>query len=382
VIKTAVILAGGKGERMMPVTELQPKALVPIHGVPILKQQIDQLIRNNVNKIFVLTGHLGDQVQQYVDSLNLDKIVTCIKSVPEFNPAERLKQAYKSFTGPYILLYCDNYIPNDNIVSQQLNTKSGISLVLQKRSEGNFFINSNLLAVYASKKRISLYPYVELGYIAVNDKEFDNLIFTYNDINLALEEFSKKNQTTFTELSNSYQSLSDFSRYITQKLHGKVIILDRDGILNEKMDKRKYLNSLKDLRYIEENLEIFSQLGRDGFSFVVATNQPGVATGELSEFFLDELHMKITSDLRVKNINILAFYVCKHHWDDSCKCRKPMPGMLNNIIRDFELEINDLYYIGDEDKDVTAANAANIKSIKFVDNDINNSAVIRSIFNR
>ena len=50
-IKTAVILAGGKGERMMPLTELQPKALVPIHGVPVLKLQIDQLIRNNITKI-------------------------------------------------------------------------------------------------------------------------------------------------------------------------------------------------------------------------------------------------------------------------------------------------------------------------------------------
>ena len=35
-ISTALILAGGKGERMMPLTELQPKALVPINGVPIL----------------------------------------------------------------------------------------------------------------------------------------------------------------------------------------------------------------------------------------------------------------------------------------------------------------------------------------------------------
>ena len=52
-IKTAVSLAGGKGERMMPLTELQPKALVPIHGVPILKLQIDQLIRNDITKIII-----------------------------------------------------------------------------------------------------------------------------------------------------------------------------------------------------------------------------------------------------------------------------------------------------------------------------------------
>lgn len=130
-IETAVILAGGKGERMMPLTKLQPKALVPIHGIPVLKLQIDQLIRNNVSKIIVLTGHLGEQVHQYVTSLNLGTRVICIQSEPELNPAERLIQAYKSFSGSYILLYCDNYIPTDSIINQQLNTKSGISLVLQ-----------------------------------------------------------------------------------------------------------------------------------------------------------------------------------------------------------------------------------------------------------
>ena len=42
-IETAVILAGGKGERMLPITEFQQKALVPVLGIPILKLQIDQL---------------------------------------------------------------------------------------------------------------------------------------------------------------------------------------------------------------------------------------------------------------------------------------------------------------------------------------------------
>ena len=53
-INTAFILAGGKGERMLPITALQPKALVPINGVPIIKLQVDQLIRNNVTKIIIL----------------------------------------------------------------------------------------------------------------------------------------------------------------------------------------------------------------------------------------------------------------------------------------------------------------------------------------
>jgi mannose-1-phosphate guanylyltransferase/phosphomannomutase len=362
-IDTAVILAGGKGERMMPLTEFQPKALVPIQGVPVLKLQIDQLIRNNVTKIIVLTGHLGEQVHDYVASLNLGPIVKCVQSEPELAPAERLAQAFKTFLGPYMLLYCDNFIPNDNVIRQQLNTKSGVSLVLQKRGEGNIFINENLSAVYVSKERNSLHPYVELGYIAVNDKQFDNMIVNYKDINLALSDFSKHNQVKFTNLIENYQSLSNFTIYVSQKLHGNIIIIDRDGILNKKMDKRKYLTSFKMLNFIEENLEIFSKLGEKGYSFIVATNQPGIATGDLSETFLDTLHKKMTSYLRLKNINILAFYVCKHHWEDLCVCRKPMPGLLNMCISDFNLNREITVFIGDEDKDIQAASNANIRGL-------------------
>jgi histidinol-phosphate phosphatase family protein len=369
-IKTAVILAGGKGERMMPLTELQPKALVPIHGVPILKLQIDQLIRNDITKIIVLTGHLSEQVHQYVASLNLGEKVICIHSEPELNPAERLTQAFKSFSGPYILLYCDNYIPNDIIIRRQLNTTSGISLVLQNRQKGNIIINENLSAVYVSKERNSLQPYVELGYIAIVDKQFDELILTYKDINLALEDFSKKNQVKFIDLVDSYQSLSNFLGYVSQKLHGKTIILDRDGILNKKMEQRKYLTSFEMLDFIEENLEVFSKLGKKGYSFIVATNQPGIATGDLSETFLDLLHKKITTYLRLKGINILAFYVCKHHWDDLCACRKPKPGLLDMCISDFNLIRESTVFIGDEDKDIQAALNANIRGLLSPSNEL------------
>lgn len=366
----AVILAGGKGERMMPLTEFQPKALVPIHGVPILKLQIDQLIRNNVTQIMVLTGHLGEQIHQYVASLNLGTIVTCIQSEPELNPAERINLTYKLFSKPYIILYCDNYIPSDNIIRHQLSTKSGISLVLQKREEGNVIINEKLSAVYVSEERNSLQPYVELGYIAVIDNQFNELILTYKDINLALEDFSKKNQVKFIELVDSYQSLSNFAQYVSQELHGKIIILDRDGILNKKMEQRKYLTSFEMLDFIEENLEVFSKLGNKGFSFIVATNQPGIATGDLSETFLDLLHKKITSYLRLKDIMILAFYVCKHHWDDLCACRKPMPGLLDMCISDFNLIRESTVFIGDEDKDIQAALNANIRGLMSPSNEL------------
>jgi len=364
-INTAFILAGGKGERMLPITELQPKALVPINGVPIIKLQVDQLIRNNITKIIILTGYLGEQIRQYVDSLNYGPIVSCIESNPELTPGERLIEGFKSVSDSYILLYCDNFIPNDNIIKQQLNTKNGVSIIIQKRDEGNIYINQDLSAVYDGKERKRSNPYVELGYLAVNSNEFNKQIINYKDINTALENFSKTNILKFNELIGDYYSLSNFTRYINQNLHGKIIIVDRDGIINTKMEKRKYLTSLEMLSYEDGNLEILSKLGKEGFSFIVATNQPGVAIGNVTESFLIGLHQKITNDLRLRGVNILSFYVCKHHWNDLCECRKPKPGMLNQAIKDFNLTKKCLIFIGDEKTDMQAAIAANIIGIEF-----------------
>ena len=131
------------------------------------------------------------------------------------------------------------------------------------------------------------------------------------------------------------------------------------------MEKRKYLTSLEMLSYEDGNLEILSKLGKEGFSFIVATNQPGVAIGNVTESFLIGLHQKITNDLRLRGVNILSFYVCKHHWNDLCECRKPKPGMLNQAIKDFNLTKKCLIFIGDEKTDMQAAIAANITGIEF-----------------
>jgi D-glycero-D-manno-heptose 1,7-bisphosphate phosphatase len=73
----------------------------------------------------------------------------------------------------------------------------------------------------------------------------------------------------------------------------------------------------------------------------------------------------MTIDLRAFGINILAFYVCEHHWDDNCICRKPKPGLLNQIAEDYDLAVSATYFVGDEDKDLQAARAAGMKGVLF-----------------
>ena len=85
-----------------------------------------------------------------------------------------------------------------------------------------------------------------------------------------------------------------------------------------------------------------------------------MATGEVSEEFLSEFHVRLVSELLDFGINVLAVYVCKHHWNENCNCRKPKPGMLLEAMEQFDISAESTLYIGDEPKDSIAASSAGI----------------------
>jgi D-glycero-D-manno-heptose 1,7-bisphosphate phosphatase len=366
---SAVILAGGKGERMLPITEFQPKALIPVLGIPILKLQIDQLERLGIGKVYILIGHFGQDIQSYIDSQTFGIEIVCLQSEPNFEPGERLARCLSKLPKEFLLLYCDNFIPDDEVILNQIKSDSELSMILQHRDSGNIQLRDDLTCAYVQRDRNPNSPYVELGYISIKSEEFIKILAETLDLNLTFKLFSEQHGMAYTQLYSDYQSISDFQRYIRQGLQGKIMVLDRDGILNRKMAPRKYLNSFIDLEYEMQFIKVFETLGGMGYNFVIATNQPGIATGEVSKDFLSELHRKMTMDLRAFGMNILAFYVCEHHWDENCLCRKPRPGLLNQIAKDFDLTTSTTYFVGDEDKDIHAALSAGMKGVLFPNND-------------
>ena len=256
---SAVILAGGKGERMMPITEFQPKALVPVLGIPMIKLQIDQLERLGIDKIFILTGHFGEDIQSYIDSQTYQIEIVCIQSESSLEPGERLARCLSKLPKEFLLLYCDNFIPDDKVILSQINSDSELSMVLQHRDSGNIQLRDDLTCIYIQGNRDSNSHYVELGYISIKSENFTRILTQTLNLNLSFKLFSEQHSMTYTVLNSNYQSISDFQRYIRQGLQGKVMVLDRDGILNKKMAPRKYLNSFNELVYEMEYIEVMDQ---------------------------------------------------------------------------------------------------------------------------
>jgi len=144
------------------------------------------------------------------------------------------------------------------------------------------------------------------------------------------------------------------------------IFLDRDGTVNEEMGYINHPDRFKIFPFVAQSINIFNQLG---FAVVIVTNQSGVAREYFTESMVIELHEKLIREMKDKKARIDAIYYCPHHptegkgkYKQNCRCRKPLPGMIEKAVKDLNLDITGSYMIGDRYKDMVFARNLNIKS--------------------
>lgn len=67
-----IILAGGMGKRLKPITDYIPKPLIPIHNIPIIEWQIKYFKKFGMKKFVICSGYKNKHIENYLDSRNLD----------------------------------------------------------------------------------------------------------------------------------------------------------------------------------------------------------------------------------------------------------------------------------------------------------------------
>lgn len=106
VSETAIILCGGKGERLRPLTSATPKPLICINKRPILSYIINRLFQFNIKNIVIAAGYLSDRIEEYINS-NYDRSSVKIVSSGEVDIIERIKLASEYCPGNFMVLYGD-----------------------------------------------------------------------------------------------------------------------------------------------------------------------------------------------------------------------------------------------------------------------------------
>lgn len=132
----------------------------------------------------------------------------------------------------------------------------------------------------------------------------------------------------------------------------QLIILDRDGVINQ--DSDDYIKSPAEWIPIEGSAAAIARLNGAGYSVVVATNQSGVGRGYYDTATLDAIHAKMRLHLAQAGARLAGIFYCPHTPEEGCDCRKPAPGLLDQISERFGCSLAGVPMVGDSARDLEA----------------------------
>ena len=141
----------------------------------------------------------------------------------------------------------------------------------------------------------------------------------------------------------------------------KLVVLDRDGTINH--DSDQYIKSPAEWKPIKGSLEAIARLTQAGYRVVIATNQSGLARGLFDMATLNAIHDAMHRAVHQAGGRIDAIFFCPHRDEDRCDCRKPKPGMLLEIARRMNVELEGVPAVGDSLRDLQAAVAAGAQPV-------------------
>lgn len=145
----------------------------------------------------------------------------------------------------------------------------------------------------------------------------------------------------------------------------QALFLDRDGTINEDPG---YLGDPSLVKLLDGVGESLSFLKNDlNFMLIVVSNQSGIARGLITEEDVKSVNDEINNLLSEYNVKIDKFYYCAYHPDfntpEECDSRKPSPKMILDAAKEFDIDLNKSYLIGDMSSDILSGLNAGVKTI-------------------
>lgn len=371
----AVILAGGRGTRLLPITNTIPKPMIVFHGKPFLEYLIEMLKEQGFNRILLLLGYLPEVIMNYFgDGKKWDVNIEYSISPVEDETGTRLKLAQHSIDPIFLLIYCDNYWPMrfDDMWSQYISANVLAQLTVYTNVDGytrnNLRIdNDGYVDLYDKGRKFPNLLGVDIGFVILKNAVIDMLPNDNTSFeSVVYAKLIEKHQLKAYITNHRYYSVGSHERLpLTDKFlaNAPVIFLDRDGVLNKKMPRAQYVCSWREWEWLPGAKEALKLLKQANYKVILITNQPGIARGAMTELDLQEIHEKMKKEIKAEGGDIDEIYYCPHNWDEGCECRKPQPGMLFNAQRDHHIDLSRTYFIGDDERDTKAGIAAGCKTL-------------------
>lgn len=369
-----VILAGGLGSRISKITKNKPKPLIKFGKLNFLKNLINQLARFNFNRIYIIAGYKGEYIKQKFNNkkINLTEIKCIVEKKPK-GTGGALYELKKYNLKNFILTNGDSICPIDlNRFTKNINNKL-VKIALVE----NIYYKSNktLSTLNIRNKKIYYDPksdYMNAGiyyinkkflkYITKDKKSFENHYL--KDLILKQKVYGQKFNEKLFDIG-TYENLRIANKILPSLFKKPAIFLDRDGVINYDYG---YVHSKSKFKLKKNVLRGLKYLNKLDYYIFIITNQSGIARGYYTEKKFINFQKNVNEDFFKKNIYFHNVLYCPHHvegkikkYSIDCSCRKPKTLMLENINKNYDIDLKKSFFIGDKKTDQECAEKYKIK---------------------
>ena len=155
----------------------------------------------------------------------------------------------------------------------------------------------------------------------------------------------------------------------------RAVFLDRDGVINRNVfnpatGEYEAPLTAKDVELLSGVRQALLRLRDAGFLLFMVSNQPNYAKGKSSLAELRAIDAELRKKLAAIGVELAAAYYCLHHPNGSvagysgpCACRKPSPYFLLRARREFGLDFDQSWMVGDRATDIQCGHAAGMRTI-------------------
>lgn len=396
-----VIMAGGKGTRISSVASDIPKPMIQVDGKPVLEHEIECLREQGFDDIIITVSHLGNIIMDYFGDGSAISPVTGktfgvhIEYYFEEQPlgnAGALFQIKDKLDSDFLLLNADAMFDVDFNRFVDFHKSHGGLVTLFTHPNSHPYDSGVIIAdehgaverwLTKEDDRPKYYRNcINAGLHVISPKILETEIMT-SKVDLDRQLLKPLAGTGKMFCYNSPEYVKDMGtpdRYYSVcedfkegRVKGKnlvnkqkAVFLDRDGTINKYIG---FLRDIDDFELIDGVASAIKAINVSGYLAIVVTNQPVIARGEVSFEELQEIHNKMETLLGEQGAYVDAIYYCPHHPHKGyegerpelkieCDCRKPKPGMLLQAAKDFNIDLEHSWMIGDGENDITAGKNA------------------------
>lgn len=393
----AVIMAGGKGTRVVCVDSSVPKPLLPVAGKPVLWHQVESLKRQGVEHITLTIGHLGGMIREYLgDGGRFGVKIDYIQEETPLGTAGALYHLKNAVHDDFFLINGDLIFdvdlgrmlafhrarraaatllvhPNDHPYDSGLVEVDNAGRVhgwLAKEDARGWCRNCVNAGIHILSPR--LLERLERPQKLDLDREVLKPLIPLGEVYAYRTPEYVKDMGTPERIAQVERDLrGGLVRRKSLSVPQRAVFLDRDGTINRYVG---FLKRPEEFQLLDGAAEAVRRINQSGRLAIVVTNQPVIARGDATWGQLEEIHGKMETLLGREGAYLDDIFICPHHPDSGfagevpaykiqCGCRKPAPGLLLQAAEKYNIDLKQSWMVGDSQRDVEAGRAAGCRTV-------------------